>query len=103
MKLTKAERETIILFNEEDELAEIYTYNTKLKQKLRKLAKEHPESCSFEWKNEWNAHKYKIQKNLVSVRVPYSEERKQKGRERALAAGLLPPLNVKTGTNAQEK
>ena len=103
MKLTKAERETIILFNEEDELAEIYTYNTKLKQKLRKLAKEHPEACSFEWKNEWNAHKYKIQKNLVTVRVPYSEERKQKGRERALAEGLLPPLNVKTGANAQEK
>ncbi|MEE1086511.1 MAG: hypothetical protein U0L05_05005 [Schaedlerella sp.] len=103
MKLTKAERETIILFNEEDEYAEIYTYNTKLKQKLRKLAKEHPEACSFEWKNEWNAHKYKIQKNLVTVRVPYSEERKQKGRERALAEGLLPPLNVKTGANAQEK
>ena len=100
MKLTKAERETIILFNEEDEYAEIYTYNTKLKQKL---AKEHPEACSFEWKNEWNAHKYKIQKNLVTVRVPYSEERKQKGRERALAEGLLPPLNVKTGANAQEK
>ena len=103
MKLTKAERETIILFNEEDELAEIYTYNTKLKQKLRKLAKEHPEACSFEWKNEWNAHKYKIQKNLVSVRVPYSEERKQKDRERALAEGLLPPLNVKTGANAPEQ
>ena len=103
MKLTKAERETIILFNEEDEYAEIYTYNTKLKQKLRKLAKEQPEACSFEWKNEWNAHKYKIQKNLVTVRVPYSEERKQKGRERALAEGLLPPLNVKTGANAQEK
>ena len=103
MKLTKVERETIILFNEEDELAEIYTYNTKLKQKLRKLAKEYPEACSFEWKNKWNAHKYNIQNNLVSVRVPYSEERKQKGRERALAEGILPPINVKTGTNAQKK
>lgn len=103
MKLTKEEKETIILFNEEDDLAEVYTYNTKLKQKLRKLAKEHPEACTFEWKNDWNAHKYKIQKNLISIRVPYSEERKQQGRERALAEGILPPLNVKIGANAPEK
>ena len=31
MRLTKYEKETIILFNEEDELASIYTYNMKLK------------------------------------------------------------------------
>lgn len=95
MKLTKYEKETIILFNEEEDAAEIYTYNAKLKQKLCKLAKEYPEDCSFEWRNEWGAYKYKIKKNMITVHVPYSEERKQKDRERALAEGLKPPVPKK--------
>lgn len=95
MKLSKYEKETIILFNEEEDCAEIYTFNAKLKQKLRKLAKEYPQDCSFEWKNEWGAYKYKIKKNLITVHVPYSEERKQKDRERALAEGLKPPVSKK--------
>lgn len=95
MKLSKYEKETIILFNEEEDSAEIYTFNTKLKQKLRKLAKEYPEHCSFEWKNEWGAYKYSIKKSMITVHVPYSEERKQKDRERALAEGLKPPASKK--------
>ena len=34
MKITKIEKETIILFNEAEEKAIIYTYNTGLKKRL---------------------------------------------------------------------
>ena len=45
MRLTKYEKETIILFNEEDDLASIFTYNMKLKSRLAKFSREHPEIC----------------------------------------------------------
>ena len=34
MKLSKYERETIILFNEEESYAEVYTYNQEVKKRL---------------------------------------------------------------------
>ena len=39
MSLTKIEQETIILFNEGEADAEVYTHNVKLKNKLTKMAK----------------------------------------------------------------
>lgn len=39
-KLSGYERETIILFNEEDDLAECYTHNRKLINRLRRLSEE---------------------------------------------------------------
>lgn len=35
MSITKAEKETVILFDEADDRAEVYTHNTKLKNALR--------------------------------------------------------------------
>ena len=41
MSITKAEKETIILFDEADASAEIYTHNTKLKNRLARAASKH--------------------------------------------------------------
>lgn len=95
MKLAKIERETIILFNEEENFAEVYTFNTSLKRKLRKSEKEYPQECLFEWENEWGAQKYRIPKSMVSIRLSCSETRKKKVREKALAAGRRPPVGKK--------
>lgn len=40
MKLSRYERETIISFNEEEQLASVYTHNKALRNKLNKLAQE---------------------------------------------------------------
>ena len=42
MKQSKIEQETIILFNEGEADAEVYTHNVKLKNKLVKMAKKCP-------------------------------------------------------------
>jgi hypothetical protein len=43
MKLTKVEKETIILFNEQEDTAEIYTHHVKLKNRLNAFAEKYPE------------------------------------------------------------
>lgn len=40
MRLTKFEKETIILFNESEDEASIYTYNAGLKKRLKALDRE---------------------------------------------------------------
>ncbi len=48
-KLTKYEKETIILFNEGEDTASIYTYNASLRKRLALFSKKHP--ISADWKN----------------------------------------------------
>ena len=43
MGLTNMERETIILYNEAEKIAEIYTHNGSLKKRIRHLTSLHPD------------------------------------------------------------
>ena len=42
MRLTKAEQETIILFNEAEQTASVYTHNAALLHQLERLRRSHP-------------------------------------------------------------
>ena len=41
-RITKYEKETIILFNEAEPTANVYTYNTALKNRLAKFSRDNP-------------------------------------------------------------
>ena len=43
MKLSLVERETILLYNQAEPMAEIYTHDPRLMEKLDLLAKKHPD------------------------------------------------------------
>ena len=43
MTLTKLEQETIILYNEEEKTASVYTHNAKLIAKLKRLSEKYPD------------------------------------------------------------
>lgn len=45
MKLSPAERETIILFSDADDTASVYTYDRRLIKKLDALCKKCPDEC----------------------------------------------------------
>ena len=48
MKLTKYEKETIILFNEGEQEGSIQTYNAGLRKRLAAFSKKHPDLCRLE-------------------------------------------------------
>lgn len=96
--LTKAERETVILFDEEGDTALVRTYNTRLRNKLAELATSCPGQIvpiSAPQKGEVS---YRVPKSCVSIRAPYSEERRNADRARALDAGRRPPGDCSTET-----
>ena len=68
MVLTKAERETIITYNEEEDTASVYTCNKAL---IRKLDSFCSKSTMFiiEKQDEWS-REYQIPKRCISVRFP---------------------------------
>lgn len=90
MKLTKYERETIILTNEGDSTASIQTYNADLKRRLEKFSKTYPTLCKLESSNDEGGVSYVMDKARLSVRLvaPYSEERRKAASEYAKKKGF---------------
>lgn len=91
MKLTPAERETIILFDEAGSTANVYTHDHKLIEKLKHLHEKYPDQIFPGGKVRAGAASYTVPKRCVSIRSPYSEERRKADSERAKKAGIVPP------------
>ena len=90
MTLTKIEKETIILFNEGEQEASIYTFNASLRKRLALFSKQHPELCRMERSFDQGGVSYVLDKSRLSIRLiaPYSEERRQKAREQGKENGF---------------
>ena len=67
MNLTLQERETIILFNEDEQTARIETFNGRLLRQLRKVSESNGVSCESD---EGNYGVYKIPKTMIKIRAP---------------------------------
>ena len=87
MKLSLYEQETIILYNQAEAAAEVYTHDPRLLEKLRRLAEKYPEQIQ-----KTGERRFLVPKRCVSVREPYSNQRRKAASERAKAAGYRPPI-----------
>lgn len=87
MKLTAIEQETIILYNQAEATAEVETYDVRLLEKLNRLAEKYPDQIQ-----KTGERRFTVPKRCVSVREPYSAERRKAASERAKAAGYMPPV-----------
>ena len=79
MKIPKKRRKaTELYFNEYDNTAEVYTYNTKLKKCLSEYAATYPELCDLTEDNGEGGLRFEIDKHRISIQLtaPYSQERK---------------------------
>lgn len=91
MKLTLYEQETIILYNQAEATAEVYTHDPRLLEKLRRLAEKYPDQIV---EKDWQT--FTVPKRCVSVREPYSAERRKAASERAKTSGIVPPQKKNT-------
>ena len=87
-KLTLAEQETIILWDNELDTAEVYTHDTRLINKLRELSQRFPDAFVPKETGQGRSVTYRIPKRCVGIRPPYSEERRQRQRQDAKENGL---------------
>ncbi len=93
MKLSLLEQETILLYNQAEATADVYTHDPKLLRKLNSLSEKYPDQIIK--RDELH---YIVPKRCVSVREPYSVERRKAASERAKVAGYVPPkFYVKKG------
>lgn len=68
-RLTKYEKETIILFNEGEDRAKIYTYNAGLRKRLATFSKKYPDLCRLEKNCEQGGVTYILDKSRLSIRL----------------------------------
>ena len=89
-KLSKYEKETIINWNEAENLASIYTFNASLKRRLADFSRKYPLLCWLERSTLEGSVTYVIEKSRLSVRLvpPYSEEWLAAAREYAKQHGF---------------
>ena len=90
-RLTKYEKETIILFNEAEPTANIYTYNKALQNRLAKFSRENPKCARLATAYPCGAVSYEVDKKRLSIRFtsPYSEERRAKARNYAIKNNII--------------
>ena len=91
MKLTKYERETIICYNEEETTASVFTHNNQLIKKLKRLAEKYPDKVKPDRPEHRGAVSYLVPKRCISVREPYSDQRRKADSLRAKTAKIRPP------------
>ena len=84
-KLTKYEKETIILFSEGEDTAHIQTFNAGLRNRLAAFSKKYPDLCRLEKTYAQGGVSYVLDKSRLSIRLqpPMSEERRRKASETA--------------------
>lgn len=70
MKLTKAEQETIILFNEAEQTASVYTHNTALMHHLERLCRSHPAQVCQTERGGHGGATYLLPKKWVKLTPP---------------------------------
>ena len=89
-KLTKYEKETIILFSGGEDTAHIQTYNAGLRTRLAAFSKKYPGLCRLDKTYEQGGVSYVLDKARLSIRLqpPYSEERRRKASENAKQNGF---------------
>ncbi len=77
MKLTKLEMETIIIFNEEESTAEVYTQNVKLRNRFEKFQAKFPDLVTK------RGDTFILPKNLLRIMPvsPTSEENIERARK----------------------
>lgn len=89
-RLTKYEKETIILTNEEDDFWNVFTYNKGLQRRFMSFAEQYPENCRFKSQNNEGGMTFEIDKGRLSVRLtaPYTADRKKAASNNAKSHGL---------------
>ena len=70
MKLSNMERETILLFNEAEPTASVYTFNPALQKQLAALCRTHPNQVSMTYKGSQGAIDFQIPKKWIRIVPP---------------------------------
>ena len=88
--LSKKQKTTTIYFNEADNMIEVCTYNTDLKNRLTRYAMQYPSECRLIDDDENGCLTFEIRKGRFSFKLtaPYSEERRKAAGELAKKENL---------------
>ena len=80
MELTSIEKETIVLFNEGEKQAEIYTFNKKLIKKIKAANEKYPEVFKIKREDKNGAITCECPKDRLTIKLnlPISKERSDK-------------------------
>ena len=103
MRLTRAEQETVINFDNGSQTASIYTASPQMMRKLDALAAAYPEQYRLTGQTEVSKM-YSCDKSLISLRKPrkQNEAHREWARERMRQRNLQKKAGIPAGNDTQE-
>lgn len=98
-QLTSKEKETVIVFNEYDKEAEVFTYNGRMLKALENMVQERPDEVQRIKTNDEGASTYRLPKKWVKIRASriLTEEEKKRVAEmgrNSLKSNLAKNINA---------
>lgn len=99
MSLSRYERETIINFNEEESIADVYTHSPALKKRLKMMAAKYPEDVQLIGKNGFGGITYRVAKRLIHISLPKSAAWKAKRSAKAKEADYASRFQARKANN----
>lgn len=86
MGITRIERETTIIFNDDESIANVWTCSPVMMRKLDKLAETYPNDyrCT-RYDEDGYSKRYEVKKRYIRFGKPASEAQKERGRKVAEA------------------
>ena len=70
MKLSRYEQETIILYNQAEATAEVYTHDPRLLEKLRRLAEKYPDQIVKKDRQTFRSQTLRVRPGTLQRRAP---------------------------------
>jgi hypothetical protein len=95
-ELTKAEQETILLTSEADNTVSVYTFNRKLKERLKAYSQRFPNLCRLIEHQGNGSVTYEVDKSRVSIHLlaPTTEKQQRANRGNLCAVHSRPESNL---------
>ena len=83
-KLTKEERETIIISSEADDSYNVFTYDLALKRRLQRCVGRYPDAAHLVNENGFGGVTYVVKREnlILRLRPPYNEKQQREAAER---------------------
>ncbi len=103
MALTLSERETIVVFNEQHDAAEVFTYNARLSRRLRELCEQRPADAQLTKDNGSGGLTFCCPKAWIRINPtrepkPLTDEQKARLRERMSKINKSRSVSTSSGT-----
>lgn len=102
MQLSNTEKETVVIYNQQEDIARIQTFDPKLIRKFRTYLEAYPQYCKLVRKEDYGLYVFDIKKKKLSINfLGDKKHREMTEEEKEILRERLKKINETRGAKAE--